>query len=84
MVVEGRQAFGGGTSRISREAYVRICERPGVKLPRPTRRSWFHETLGLYNGYRVFETAPLSTGEQSIQCNIASAFSIGTSVLIWP
>jgi hypothetical protein len=28
----------GGTSRISREAYVRICERLGVKLPGATRR----------------------------------------------
>ena len=29
----------GGTSRISREAYVRICERLGVKFPGATRRS---------------------------------------------
>jgi len=28
----------GGTSRISREAYVRFCEGLGVKLPGPTRR----------------------------------------------
>ena len=28
----------GGTSRISREAYVRFCERLGVKSPGPTRR----------------------------------------------
>ena len=27
----------GGTSRISREAYVRICEGLGVKLPGRTR-----------------------------------------------
>jgi len=27
----------GGTSRISREAYVRFCERLGVKFPGPTR-----------------------------------------------
>src|SRR6516165_4678464 len=27
----------GGTSRISREAYVRICERLGVQVPGPTR-----------------------------------------------
>src|ERR1035437_4050638 len=31
-------AFGGGTSRMSREAQVRICERLGVQLPGPTRR----------------------------------------------
>ena len=33
-----RQPLVGGTSRISREAYVRICERLGVKLPGATRR----------------------------------------------
>ena len=32
-----RQPSLGGTSRISREAYVRFCERLGVKLPGPTR-----------------------------------------------
>ena len=34
-----RQPSRSGTSRISREAYVRFCERLGVKLPGPTRRS---------------------------------------------
>jgi hypothetical protein len=29
----------GGTSRISREAYVRFCEGLGVKFPGPTRHS---------------------------------------------
>src|SRR5262245_40441816 len=33
-----RQPSLGGTSRISREAYVRSCERLGVKSPGPTRR----------------------------------------------
>ena len=32
-------AFKGRTSRISREAYVRSCERLGVQFPGPTRRS---------------------------------------------
>ena len=32
-----RQPSCGGTSRISREAYVRFCERLGVKFPGPTR-----------------------------------------------
>ena len=32
-----RQPSSDGTSRISREAYVRICERLGVKFPGPTR-----------------------------------------------
>jgi hypothetical protein len=34
-----RQSSVGGTSRISQEAYVRFCERLGVQLPGPTRRS---------------------------------------------
>jgi len=33
-----RQPSLGGTSRISREAYVRICEGLGVRFPGPTRR----------------------------------------------
>ena len=33
-----RQPSRGGTSRISREAYVRFCERLGVKFPGPTRQ----------------------------------------------
>ena len=37
-----RQLSGGGTSRMSREAQVRICERPGVKFPGPTRRRVYH------------------------------------------
>ena len=32
-----RQPSLGGTSRISREAYVRICEGLGVRFPGPTR-----------------------------------------------
>ena len=35
-----RQPSCGGTSRISREAYVRFCEGLGVKFPGPTRRSF--------------------------------------------
>src|SRR6516165_8757960 len=33
-----RQPSGGGTSRMTRECQVRICERLGVKFPGPTRR----------------------------------------------
>ena len=34
-----RQPSFGGTSRISREAYVRFCEGLGVKFPGPTRQN---------------------------------------------
>ena len=33
-----RQPSRGGTSRMTRECQVRICERLGVKLPGPTRQ----------------------------------------------
>ena len=32
-----RQPSCDGTSRMTRECHVRICERLGVKLPGPTR-----------------------------------------------
>ena len=40
-----RQPSGGGTSRVSREAQARICERLGVQLPGPTRRIAKHDSL---------------------------------------
>ena len=30
----------GATSRVRREVYARFCERQGVRLPLPTRRSF--------------------------------------------
>ena len=33
-----RQPSRGGTSRMTRECQVRICERLGVKFPGPTRQ----------------------------------------------
>ncbi len=50
MSVEGRQAFGGGTSRISREAYVRFCEGLGVQVPGATRRQ--HGDQGMPSNWR--------------------------------
>jgi hypothetical protein len=37
-----RQPSMGGTSRVSREAQARICERLGVKFPGATRPSSLH------------------------------------------
>jgi hypothetical protein len=39
MINGRRQPSCGGTSRISREAYVRFCEGLGVRFPGPTRHS---------------------------------------------
>ena len=33
-----RQPYRGGTSRMTRECQVRICERLGVQFPGPTRQ----------------------------------------------
>jgi hypothetical protein len=49
-----RQPSCGGTSRMTRECQVRICERLGVKFPGPTRQK---ETLA---GGRVFANPPTS------------------------
>jgi hypothetical protein len=41
-----RQPSRGGTSRMTRECQVRICERLGVKFPEPTRQtenSWWRD-----------------------------------------
>ncbi len=38
----GRQLSLDGTSRMSREAQVRICERLGVQFPGATRRTQQH------------------------------------------
>jgi hypothetical protein len=35
-----RQPSCDGTSRMTRECQVRICERLGVKFPGPTRHVW--------------------------------------------
>jgi len=40
-----RQLSRGGTSRVSREAQARICERLGVQFPGPTRRQCSQGTL---------------------------------------
>ena len=37
-----RQPSCGGTSRMTRECQVRICERLGVKFPGPTRQVRTH------------------------------------------
>jgi hypothetical protein len=43
-----RQPSRGGTSRMTRECQVRICEGLGVKFPGPTRQSRRIGTLGIF------------------------------------
>jgi len=54
-----RQLSRGGTSRMSREAQVRICERLRVKFPGPTRRREFLQPRARWPraGRRCLETA---------------------------
>ena len=56
-ILDGRrQPSCGGTSRMTRECQVRICERLGVKFPGPTRHS----------GKEIAFTRPRSSGGQVI------------------
>src|SRR5215216_5214273 len=48
-----RQPSRGGTSRMTRECQVRICERLGVKFPGPTR----HDLKGLQRANLVRSTS---------------------------
>jgi hypothetical protein len=43
----GRQLSMDGTSRVSREAQARFCERLGVQLPGATRR--YEQSFNLYS-----------------------------------
>ena len=42
-----RQPSCDGTSRMTRECQVRICERLGVKFPGPTRQTRRIDTLAM-------------------------------------
>src|SRR5260370_41649954 len=48
----------GGTSRMTRECQVRICERLGVKFPGPTRHLRRIDLLPKPDSFRNFCTAP--------------------------
>jgi hypothetical protein len=78
-----RQPSVGGTSRISREAYVRICERLGVQFPGATRRSagnrrpyadqtglpYFDQLYGLQRGHSPEPSfATNLPGEHVLRC----------------
>src|ERR1700732_3501632 len=53
-ILDGRrQPSCGGTSRMTRECQVRICERLGVKFPGPTRP---FETYRLHRAMSEFES----------------------------
>jgi hypothetical protein len=65
-----RQPLVGGTSRISREAYVRICERLGVKFPGATRRWETGRHFGVSARahprlYKLFSDRPRSSASVS-------------------
>ncbi len=56
-----RQPSVGGTSRMRRESHVRFCERPGVKLPGPTRR-WETRRCHMAQLLRPSSTLPHAVG----------------------
>jgi hypothetical protein len=63
-----RQPSRDGTSRISREAYVRFCERLGVKFPGPTRL--------------VSRVTPVHTAVRNCTRDEGRSFEFGNQVLI--
>ena len=63
-----RQPSRGGTSRMTRECQVRICERLGVKLPGPTRR--------------VSRASAVQTAVRNCTRDEGGPFEVGSQVLI--
>jgi len=66
----------GGTSRISREAYVRICEGLGVRFPGPTRLvlkqlAQDREYSGTPGGYEGYRQGPPSACCTLRRCRLA-------------
>ena len=55
-----RQPSRGGTSRMTRECQVRICERLGVKFPGPTRHSRRYRRASVGSRHVCF--APIAPG----------------------
>src|ERR1700693_5987812 len=63
-----RQPSCGGTSRMTRECQVRICERLGVKFPGPTRL--------------VSRVTPVHTAVRNCTRDEGRPFEVGNQVLI--
>ena len=63
-----RQPSCDGTSRMTRECQVRICERLGVKFPGPTRR--------------VSRVSPVHTAMRNCTRDEGWPFEVGNQVLI--
>src|SRR6478735_6833902 len=63
-----RQPSCGGTSRMTRECQVRICERLGVKFPGPTRL--------------VSRVTPVHTAVRNCTRDEGGPFEVGNQVLI--
>jgi hypothetical protein len=66
-----RQPSCDGTSRISREAYVRFCERLGVKFPGPTRHPYHY-------GRSVVSTSSHANATRVLAAISASDVSYGS------
>ncbi len=58
-----RQPSRGGTSRMTRECQVRICERLGVKFPGPTRH------LRRINALATLAACPLCLQQRPNPCS---------------
>src|SRR6516162_405238 len=70
-----RQPSRGGTSRMTRECQVRICERLGVQFPGPTRQ--FPGPTRL-----VTRVSPVQTALRNCTRDEGRSFEVGNQVLI--
>src|SRR6516164_9665379 len=70
-----RQPSRGGTSRMTRECQVRICERLGVQFPGPTRQ--FPGPTRL-----VSRVPPVQTALRNCTRDEGRPFEVGNQVLI--
>jgi hypothetical protein len=80
-----RQPSCGGTSRMTRECQVRICERLGVKFPGPTRPRRLYRNVRIHGEFwRVSGRSPdasvcrLSAGPRRMKLPWRVASSVNT------
>jgi hypothetical protein len=57
-----RQPSCGGTSRMTRECQVRICERLGVKFPGPTRPNRTYRNVRCLAAFRGSDSTKRALG----------------------
>jgi hypothetical protein len=79
-----RQPSCGGTSRMTRECQVRICERLGVKFPGPTRQTRSWRRCPLHGRSSTESGRHMQRSKQLVHSTIASATASSLSGTVRP